>query len=401
MTRRQRQLSDEQRWGASLVRAPQAGEVVYGAVGVEEGESDVRIIRSGQGADGPEGHPSGPPDEAADMASAHGSLSNGFAYAGQNGGADHGNNGVNRPGRTVALPASPQDQEGMHQALLWLAWAVEECSRAYTRVSSRVSELERRLAALENAQQEAAVAPPAQAGSDVDAWLEDMTSKLESHRAETLSRADALDRRLKELDFVPLKLSNVQRELDKLRSSQVAASRAAPPPPPPVLTPNPDVARLGRQLKETQRRLEALDKRVGDEPVAAAVAEAVRAETERLAGELSNDKADIEGVYRELDSIAEFVATRAASTAESLERIGPLEIAVLELRRDVGRALAEPLAAQGLQEADRRLRDLDARFEALERTGRRVDRLYEALQGAVVQETAEDSGAEARAAEPG
>jgi chaperonin cofactor prefoldin len=402
MARRQRQLSEEHRWGASLVRAPQAGEVVFGAAdtGVDEGGSDVRIIRSGPPAGVPHGPPTGPPDEAYDQAlhrePANGASLNGFAYAGQNGSAEPVDNGAARPGRAMSLPASPQDHEGMHQALLWVAWAVEECSRAYTRVSSRVADVERRLADLESAQQVAGVAaatPPEPVGSSVDAWLEDLTSKLENHRAEMLSRAEGLDRRLRELDFVPLKLSNVQRDLDKLRSGQLAASKAAAkaatPPPPVVPTPSPDVARLSRQLKETQRRLEALDKRLGGEPLAVVVGEAVRVETERLTGELSNDKADVEGVYRELDSVAEFVAARAASTAESLERIGPLEIAVLELRRDVGRALAEPIAAQGLQEADRRLRDLDARFEALERTGRRVDRLYEALHGVIGQELTE------------
>jgi hypothetical protein len=75
----------------------------------------------------------------------------------------------------------------------------------------------------------------------------------------------------------------------------------------------------------------------------------------------------VEGIYRELDSVAEFVASRAAATAESLERLGPIELTLLELRR----------------ESDRRLRDVEARMERLESSGRKVERLISAVHEAV------------------
>jgi hypothetical protein len=47
--------------------------------------------------------------------------------------------------RQKVLPTSPDDRDGMHAALLWVAWAVEECGRGFTRLSSRLGKVEQRL----------------------------------------------------------------------------------------------------------------------------------------------------------------------------------------------------------------------------------------------------------------
>jgi chromosome segregation ATPase len=146
-----------------------------------------------------------------------------------------------------------------------------------------------------------------------------------------------------------------------------------------------ELQELRHELAATNRRLSELDARLGAHPVAAIVQEEVRRQAERLAAQAPPAAVDVEGVYRELDAVAEFVAARAAVTAEGLERIAPLEVAVLELRRDLRRALGDLAAAQAGRDVEPRLREVEARLHGLEASGRKVDHLYRALEEAVHQ----------------
>jgi hypothetical protein len=282
-------------------------------------------------------------------------------------------------GRSAELPTSPTDQDGMYRGLLWVAWAVEECSRAFTRITTQLADVERRLTALESKKE----TPPSPV-FDVDALptndSEEKFAQLEGRIDETVGnqrrRIDALEERLRQLDFVPLKVSNLQRSLDQLAST----GRPAPP-----QAPDREVAELRRALDATSRRVAELEARTSEASIGAAVEDAVRAHTEHLPAPVPTGPVDVEGVYRELDAVAEFVASRAATTAESLERIGPLEVAVLELRRDVGRVLAELATGHGMH-------DFESRLRTLERSGRKVDRLYSVLEDLVQARESEDPG---------
>jgi chromosome segregation ATPase len=285
----------------------------------------------------------------------------------------------------------------MYRGLLWVAWAVEECSRAFTRISARLGDAERRLGSLEAQKAtpssavfdvEAADANHAPA-SDADEKIDRLEARIEEAVGNERRRVDALEERLRQLDFLPLKVSNLHRSVDQLASSQRRATDAERPPPE---TPDDEIAELRRELAMTHRRLEQLDARMSEASMAATVAEAVRSHAEGFAAQIPAGAVDVEGVYRELDAVAEFVAARAASTAEGLERIGPLEVAVLELRRDLGRALADLAAGHGVRDADLRLQDVESRLRALECSGRKVERLYSVLEGLVQIRESDEPG---------
>lgn len=200
----------------------------------------------------------------------------------------------------------------MYRGLLWVAWAVEECSRAFTRLSSRMGKLESRVDLLESEPSRSAVdpkpwpatpaAPPPSAPSAPPAIA------LDKHTAD---RIDALEARLKQLDFFPMKLSNLQRTVGELEKALHAEAEA-----------------------------------VAQEPPQAAPAPAAAEDV---------NGADFEAVYQELDRVAEFVAARVES----------LEQTMLEVGRNA--------SANGHDDSERRLRELEARMQ-------RFERMYAAMQ---------------------
>jgi len=75
--------------------------------------------------------------------------------------------------KPVRLPSAASDQEGVYEGLLWAVRALEECGRAFTRLTLRMGKVEVRLGAVEDGQgrlaaveqrllrlEEAAAAPP-------------------------------------------------------------------------------------------------------------------------------------------------------------------------------------------------------------------------------------------------
>lgn len=264
----------------------------------------------------------------------------------------------------VAAPTAPETDEH----LLWVTRAVEECGRAFTRLASRLAQVEVRLDALEATPPREPAAPAALAGT------EQIEARIDESAAQARRRLDRLEERLRQLDFLPLKVSNLNRAVDQLATSQPRV--ATPPTPPRVVS---EVDELRRELAATQQRLAALDARVSTTSIAVAVQDEVRRYAERVAAEAPAGPLDLEGLYRELDAVAEFVAARAAATAESLERIGPLETAVLDLRRELSRAVAELGAAPADADLESRVRAMEARLRTVESSGKRIDRLYSAL----------------------
>ncbi len=204
----------------------------------------------------------------------------------------------------MPLPSSPVDREGMYRGLLWVAWAVEECSRAYTRLSSRVNKLESRIDLLESD-------PSCSRPTPAPATPAPPSGRLDQEAAE---RVDALETRVRQLEYVPLRLTKLQRTVEQLEKAE----------PPPAPTPPPAPGPLPAEAASPDTRGEGAE-----------------------SGEL-------EAVYQELDRVAEFVAARAEA----------LDNAVHELRRT---------AASNGHDAERRMRELEARLE-------RFERLYSAMQ---------------------
>ena len=293
--------------------------------------------------------------------------------------------------RSASLPTSPTDQEGLYRGVLWVAWAVEECSRGFTRLSARLGNVERRLDLLAPERMQAR--PPVfdvdrvdaspEPDEDVRTELHQLEATFDESRMEVRRRIDGLEERLRQLDFVPLKVSNLQRTVDQLAAALRKWAVAEPAGSQKTDSLDAELQGLRQELAATNRRLAELDARLGVQPVPAVVQAEVRRHAERLAAQAPPAAVDVEGVYRELDAVAEFVAARAAATAEGLERIAPLEVAVLELRRDLRRALVDLAAAQSGSTVEPRLQEVEARLRSLEASGRKVDRLYSALEDAV------------------
>jgi chromosome segregation ATPase len=287
------------------------------------------------------------------------------------------------------LPVSPDDRDGLYHGLLWVAWAVEECSRGFTRLSTRLTTLERRLDRLDEE-------TPAEPRPDLRPELTRLEATIGERHRETMVLIEGVEERVRQLEFLPLKVSNLQRSVDQLAAAhrkamdddhdRAAASRSR----------DRDIQELRRELAGTREALAALD----PQAVSTLIEEAVLRRTERLAEDLPAAGTDVEGVYRELDAVAEFVAARAASTAESLERIGPLELAVLELRRDLGRARGDPSASHDSKETELRLQDLEWRLRTLESREERVERFFAAVAGAVGAHAGEVSASGANGSTP-
>jgi hypothetical protein len=279
----------------------------------------------------------------------------------------------------------------MYRGLLWVAWAVEECSRAFTRLSSRLANVEQRLDRLD-AEKEF------EEGADFGEELRRTKTAIDERDRDTSRRVDLHEERLRQLDHIPLTVSNLLRTVDQLSVAQRKAMDADRRPEAPKTTDR-EVRELRRELARTQEAVAALEARVSVESISSLAADVVARQIDRLAAELPSSPADVEGVYKELDVVAEFVAARAASTAESLERIGPLEIAVLELRRDVGRTLAELDTGQGSKDVEVRVQEAEVRLQRLEASGRRAERLLLAIEAALQpQGHAEDATIPARGA---
>jgi chromosome segregation ATPase len=200
--------------------------------------------------------------------------------------------------RTGLLPASPADQEGLFRGLLWVARAVKECAAALPRLADRLGEVERRVVALAERP-----APAAALGDRRD--------------PEAAARLDAVEQRLQRLDAL-------------------AQARAAGPP---VET---GLRDLRRDLATADRRLAAMELRLAPlESLPASVEELVARHVDRLATETLSLPADVEGVYRELDAVAEVMAARQAAASQSVRRIEALEAALAELRGRVAHLVEE------------------------------------------------------------
>ena len=300
--------------------------------------------------------------------------------------------------RAVSMPVSPSDHEGVHRALLWVARGVEECGRAFTRLTSRVRRLEGRLDAVEAEAAATSVRAPSGRGpsaAEPGGGWEEALARVNTRMDEAervVGRVDGVENRLRQLDFLPLKLSNLQRTVDQLAPSRRIPTVAADP----TETLGADVAQLGLELAALQARLATVEEQIGDETVPAMVEGAIRQGMDRLAEELPSAAVDVQGLYRELDSIAEFIAARAAATAESLERVGALELAVLEMRRDLSRIAADVAAVQRPAPTIWRLGDIESRVQHIESWGGRIDKLFFALQ-ALGQDERPGDGAETAA----
>lgn len=213
--------------------------------------------------------------------------------------------------KAVRLPSASSDQEGIYEGLLWVVRGLEECGRAFTRLSGRLGKVEGRVAALE------AQAP---ASASRKAGLEQRVQRLEAAAASAPVTAAPAPSRV-----VPLRMDY------------------------------PELATLRRELATTQVRLARLEgsQRKAEHPVTA---------LEEQVGALEHD---LVGVYRELDGVAQQVDNRLASLlsavgdlAARMEQVAAraqpqsdVERRLAALEAKIDRAVSPRSQAEGLRTA--------------------------------------------------
>ena len=100
-----------------------------------------------------------------------------------------------------------------------------------------------------------------------------------------------------------------------------------------------DVEGVGRRIDVVGERIDMVEERVD------MVGERVNSIDDRLAT-LSVLTSDIEGMYRELDRVAELTLSRDGALAQIADRTTPLEISVSNLRQELDRVASEVVVAQ-------------------------------------------------------
>ncbi|HWC10614.1 MAG TPA: hypothetical protein VG455_05265 [Acidimicrobiales bacterium] len=309
--------------------------------------------------------------------------------------------GEARPG---PMPTSAEDSEGVYRGVLWAARAAQECGRVLTVLTDRVEALEERLAALEAAERSwspgPGVAPVWEVTADTEevaALRQEVTtateqlSRLAAEMSGAQQRGDerftATESRLVEIGALSMDVRALEQRLNELGRAQVVFQEA--------LTSHPGVRSAQRSVERLRGELAAVRNLVGEidarldglRSLPAAVEQATARQVEELASEMRSLPADVQGLYRELDAIAERVTAREDSAGVAVEKARFVAEAVVAMREElegIGEALARIHEAQAEARAWRD--SIDRRLAALESPTAGVERLYQAL-ARVVEET--------------
>lgn len=192
---------------------------------------------------------------------------------------------------------------------------------------------------------------------EVEAALADLGRRLDDLAAQTLagqSRAAAgTAQQLESLRARMGRLETLPAELERVAGATTVAQQAT------VETLRAVIERLARSTESLQQ----------------ATLDTLRAEMERMGAAtaarlavVESLPADVQGVYRELDRLAELTAGRDADLARLGERQRPLEAAVLELRSELEQVARETAVAQqsALAAAAQRMDGLATRLAEVE-----------------------------------
>jgi chromosome segregation ATPase len=317
-------------------------------------------------------------------------------------------------GRLRALAASPADPESMRRGLLWVAGEVQACEQALRQATEQMASVSHRLATLESREQAMARATAgieslrrefAWLAGEVQARGEALTqanqriAHLESQgqaigrAAERVAALEArgplgdvrgeLDRYASEVsgsaDFAELAraalrsglLEGTVRELreemekvthDLLSNQQAAmahvAGRTAP---------------LEGALHELRRELDrvAEETTTTNQAVRSELFDHVTALDQRMQG-VEALQADLDGIYREVDRLTGHLAGGEGVLADLVERLRPLEEAVVAARQELLLARGSYPSTGARFDADEE--QIGRRFEVVEeQVGRRLD----------------------------
>lgn len=214
-------------------------------------------------------------------------------------------------------------------------------------------------------------------------WLADrvevMTAQIEEQRRLADGRTGVVDGVVDRAATLSVEFARLQAQIDDLVAASGEQDGAAACPQHQLLAPTVD--ELRQAATAADHRALAFEARLAQVETLPSVMEHVATnQFHRLAAELPSAPVDIEGVYKELDSVAEVVAARDAAVARGLDQIGSLDATVSQLHGDFVRIVEALAASQAAEEeVQERLRALDRRLEVLESPEHQVERLYSAL----------------------
>jgi predicted nucleic acid-binding Zn-ribbon protein len=212
-------------------------------------------------------------------------------------------------------------------------------------------------------------------------------SRLAAELSGTQQRADerfaAAEARLAEVEALSADVGALEHKLNEVGRAQVVFQDA--------LTSHPlrsaprSLEQLRGELSTVRSMLADLDAKVQELQALPTVMEEVAArQFERLVSEMLSLPVDIEGLYREMDSIAERVTAREDTAALTAERVGFVAEAVVAMRQELDRVVGSLAEIRDAQAEDRAWRDgLERRMAALESPGAELQRLYQALASVV------------------
>ncbi|HEX2275423.1 MAG TPA: hypothetical protein VHG90_16290 [Acidimicrobiales bacterium] len=276
----------------------------------------------------------------------------------------------------LALPVA--DTTEVHKRIMSVARATERCARVLSGLAERVDALDVKVAA-----QGPVAAEPAPDRPEL-ALMSDQIGRLAAEVAQTHARLNerftATDAVQAELAALASDVGGVQERLDEVvrmqRVQQTGMSSS-----PVVQSMQRSLTELRGELATVGSRLVGLDARLDElQSLPARMEDVAARQFQRLVPEMLTVPGDLEGVYRELERIAERMAAREEAVAQVLARVAAVEEAVTGLRLDVDRVIGG-LAA--VREAEAHTRDwrvaMEHRLAALEAPGSEIERLYLAL----------------------
>jgi predicted nucleic acid-binding Zn-ribbon protein len=236
--------------------------------------------------------------------------------------------------------------------------------------------------------------------------MSDQIGRLAAEVAQTHERVTerfaAMDALHSELAALASDVGGVQEKLDEVvrmqRVQQTGMSSS-----PVVQSMQRALSELRGDLATVGSRLVGLDARLDElQSLPVRMEDVAARQFQRLVPEMLTVPGDLEGVYRELERIAERMAGREQAVTQAVERVAAVEETVTGLRLDLDRVIGGLAAAR---EAEAEARDwrlaMERRLAALEAPGSEVERLYLALDRMVGERAAIVPTAEAGADEEG
>lgn len=284
----------------------------------------------------------------------------------------------------LTLPSPPPEAEDLHNRIMSLARTTERCARVLSALAKRVDGIEGKLST-------SGAGQPAAPSAEL-ALMSEQIGRLAAEVAETHQRVNerfgAVDVLQSEVGSLSSDLGGVHDKLTELARAQRAQRRTSPA----LDNAQRSLDELRRELAKVGARLVGLDRRLDELQSLPTVMEEVAAnQFQRLVAEMLSVPEDMEGLYRELETITERMATREDLAARALERVASVEEAVSALRIDVDRVIGGLAAArQTEQEATEWRASLERRLGALESPGAEIERLYLALERLVGERAATD-----------